>query len=58
MILIAQCMQRAGCLEWDIIVVNKGEEPFDITMGLHNNFDVSSLKNVVASVYRVSSTKW
>ena len=49
MTVIAQCIQRADCLEWDIIVVNKGEVPFDITMGLHNYFDVSSLKNVVIS---------
>ena len=41
--------QRADCLEWEIIVVNKGDAPFDITMGLHNYFDISSLKNVVVS---------
>ena len=29
--------------------MNKGDKPFDITMGLHNYFDVSSLKNVVIS---------
>jgi D-hexose-6-phosphate mutarotase len=29
--------------------MNKGTAPFDITMGLHNYFDVSSLKNVVIS---------
>eukprot|EP01038_Epipyxis_sp_PR26KG_P011498 gene11498-15402_t len=40
---------RADCLEWDVIVVNKGEKPFDITTGLHTYFDVSSLKNVVIS---------
>ena len=42
-------IQRADCLEWEIIVMNKGDKPFDITMGLHNYFDVSSLKNVVIS---------
>ena len=41
--------QRADCLEWEIIVMNRGEKPFDITMGLHNYFDISSLKNVVIS---------
>lgn len=29
--------------------MNRGEKPFDITMGLHNYFDISSLKNVVIS---------
>lgn len=38
---------RADCLEWDIVIINEGSEPFDITLGLHTYFDVSSLKNVV-----------
>ena len=29
--------------------MNKGDKTFDITMGLHNYFDISSLKNVVIS---------
>jgi len=40
---------RADCLEWDIIIINEGDKPFDVTLGLHNYFDVSSLKNVVIS---------
>ena len=40
---------RADCLEWDVIIMNKGDAPFDVTMGLHNYFDISSLKNVVVS---------
>lgn len=38
---------RSDCLEWDIVVINEGKEPFTATLGLHNYFDVSSLKNVV-----------
>ena len=38
---------RADCLEWELIVMNLGDKPYDYTMGLHNYFDVSSLKNVV-----------
>ena len=37
---------RADCLEWDVIVVNKGDKPFDITTGLHTYWDISSLKNI------------
>jgi glucose-6-phosphate 1-epimerase len=40
---------RADCLEWDLIIMNKGEKPFDVTLGMHNYFDVSSLKNIVIS---------
>jgi D-hexose-6-phosphate mutarotase len=40
---------RADCLEWDLIVVNEGDEPFDYTLGMHTYFDVSSLKNVKIS---------
>jgi len=40
---------RADSLEWDVIIINKGEKPFDVTLGLHNYFDISSLKNVVVS---------
>lgn len=40
---------RADCLEWDVIIVNEGEKPFDVTLGFHNYFDISSLKNVVIS---------
>lgn len=38
---------RADCMEWEVIVINKGTKPFDITLGMHTYFDVSSLKNVV-----------
>jgi glucose-6-phosphate 1-epimerase len=38
---------REDSLEWDVIVANKGSTPFDITLGMHTYFDVSSLKNVV-----------
>lgn len=38
---------RADCLEWDLIVINLGDKPFDITMGMHTYFDVSSVKNIV-----------
>jgi glucose-6-phosphate 1-epimerase len=37
---------RADCLEWDLIIKNEGDKPFDITLGMHNYFDISSLKNV------------
>lgn len=37
---------REDCMEWDINVMNLGEEPFDITLGMHTYFDISSLKNV------------
>jgi len=37
---------RADSLEWEVAVINKGDKPFDATLGLHNYFDVSSLKNV------------
>lgn len=40
---------RADCLEWDLIVINLGDKPFDITIGMHNYFDVSSLKNDIIS---------
>jgi len=40
---------RADCLEWEIILINLGDKPYDATLGLHNYFDVSSLKNVVIS---------
>lgn len=40
---------RADCLEWDLIVINKGDKPFDITLGMHTYFDISSLKNVKVS---------
>ena len=38
---------RPDCLEWDLIVINLGDKPFDITMGMHTYFDVSSVKNIV-----------
>jgi len=37
---------RADSMEWDVIVINLGEKPFDVTLGMHTYFDVSSLKNV------------
>lgn len=37
---------RADCIEWDVSVMNKGDKPFDVTLGMHTYFDVSSLKNV------------
>ena len=40
---------RENSMEWDLIVINLGEKPFDITLGLHNYYDISSLKNVVVS---------
>lgn len=36
-------------LEWEVIVINMDTAPFDITLGLHNYFDISSLKNIVIS---------
>jgi len=38
---------RADSLEWDVIIINEGDKPFDVTLGLHTYIDVSSLKNVV-----------
>jgi glucose-6-phosphate 1-epimerase len=40
---------RDDSLEWEVIVINLDSKPFDITTGLHNYFDVSSLKNIVIS---------
>ena len=37
---------RADCLEWDIIVSNKGDKPFDITTALHSYWDISSISNI------------
>ena len=40
---------KADSLEWDLVVSNNGDKPFDITMGMHNYFDVSSLSNILIS---------
>ena len=40
---------RADCLEWDVVVMNLGDKPFDVTLGMHTYYDVSSLQNVVIS---------
>jgi len=40
---------RADCLEWDVIVINLEDKPFDVTLGLHTYLDVSSLKNIKIS---------
>jgi len=40
---------RADCLEWEVILINLGDKPYDCTLGLHNYFDISSLKNVKIS---------
>jgi len=37
---------RADSLEWDVIIINKGDKPYEATLGLHTYLDVSSLKNV------------
>ena len=37
---------RGDSLEWDVIIKNFGDKPFDVTLGFHNYFDVSSLKNI------------
>mmetsp|Transcript_17506 Transcript_17506/g.29525 ORF Transcript_17506/g.29525 Transcript_17506/m.29525 type:complete len:326 (-) Transcript_17506:1570-2547(-) len=37
---------RDGSLEWDVIVINLGDQPFDCTLGMHTYLDVSSLSNV------------
>jgi len=36
-------------MEWESIVINMDEKPFDVTLGYHNYFDISSLKNIVIS---------
>ena len=33
----------------DLAVINLDDKPFDITLGMHTYFDVSSLSNVVIS---------
>lgn len=38
---------RENSLEWDIQITNLDSVPFDITFGLHDYYDISSLKNVV-----------
>ena len=40
---------RENSLEWDVVVINLDTAPFDVTLGMHNYFDVSSLSNVVVS---------
>jgi len=40
---------RDDSLEWEAIVINLDEKPFDVTLGLHNYFDISSLSNIVIS---------
>ena len=37
---------RENSLEWDVILLNKGDKPYEATLGLHTYFDVSSVKNV------------
>jgi D-hexose-6-phosphate mutarotase len=37
------------CCLRDLTVINLGDKPFDITLGMHTYFDVSSLSNVVIS---------
>lgn len=33
-------------MEFSVSVMNYGDKPFDITMGMHTYFDISSLKNI------------
>jgi glucose-6-phosphate 1-epimerase len=40
---------RADYLEWDLDIINLDDKPFDVTLGMHTYFDISSLKNVVIS---------
>jgi len=40
---------RADCLEWEVILLNLGDKPYEATLGLHNYFDISSLSNIVIS---------
>lgn len=40
------CTLRENSVEWDVILVNKGDKPYPATLGLHTYFDVSSLANV------------
>jgi len=48
---------RADCLEWEVILVNLGDKPYDCTLGLHNYFDISSLKNVkITGPFKGAST--
>lgn len=48
---------RSDCLEWDVIVKNLGDKPFDITTGLHSYWDISSLKNMkIEGPFKGSST--
>lgn len=48
---------RDDCLEFDVVVKNYGDKPFDITLGFHNYFDVSSLSNVkIEGPFKGSST--
>lgn len=37
---------RENSLEWDVILVNKGDVPYEAQLGLHTYFDVSSIANV------------
>jgi galactose mutarotase-like enzyme len=32
---------RENSLEWDIILKNTGDKPYDVTLGMHNYFDIS-----------------
>lgn len=40
---------RDGSLEWDVIVINLGDKPFDCTLGMATYLDVSSLRNIKIS---------
>jgi D-hexose-6-phosphate mutarotase len=38
---------RDECLEWDVVILNKGTVPFECTLGLHTYIDVSAIDNIV-----------
>ena len=40
---------RENSLEWDVILLNKGDKPYECTLGLHTYYDISSLSNVQIS---------
>lgn len=37
---------REDCLEWEIILKNTGDKSYDVTLGMHNYFKISSLNNI------------
>lgn len=40
---------RENSMEWDVALINLGDQPYECTLGLHTYYDVSHIDNVVVS---------